>query len=680
MHQGIHLSFRTKIAIMIILAMITVSTGTVVSVGFEMQRILTDENKTTILASKKIIDARVANILREVNGYSLLISKNPQLMQGIREKNVSSLQKYGKDVLAAMHLDFITVLNSEGIVIARGHSPEHGDSQKNKYIVQEALDGEMAVGIARGNLISFSFRAAAPVYDEGKITGAVLLGYNLASLPFVDAIKQDMNVECTVFDQRTRIATTIMERSGKRALGTELKNQGIGTSVLTKGMVYEGQNELFGSAYDTVYWPLRDLQGKIQGMLFLGKDRWTINSTIHHLILFLACVIFGISFLVALIALVYAGKLTSPLKKCTLFAGEIARGNLDTVMEIDRNDDIGMLARSLQTMVANLKNRIDQAKKEKKHAQSEKEKTKKAMKEAEEARESADQARIEGIRQAALVIEDVVARLNSASMELAVQSKEITQGTKRQSRRTQETATAVDQMNTTVFEVAKNASHASEISEEAKANALQGEIVVSRAVDAIKQVQQQVIAMKDSLDGLGSQADGIGQIINMISDIADQTNLLALNAAIEAARAGNAGRGFAVVADEVRKLAEKTMQATKTVGKAVRSIQNGARDNIMHMDTTVTRVIETTDLANQAGLALHEIVQSSGLISQQIISIAAASEQQSVASEEISRSVEDINHVTIETAHGMVQTQKATAELAELAGQLDRIIHDFRSG
>ena len=107
---------------------------------------------------------------------------------------------------------------------------------------------------------------------------------------------------------------------------------------------------------------------------------------------------------------------------------------------------------------------------------------------------------------------------------------------------------------------------------------------------------------------LGKQAQGIGQILNVISDIADQTNLLALNAAIEAARAGEAGRGFAVVADEVRKLAEKTMTATGEVGEAIRNIQVGTQKNMSNVEQSVQAVVSATALADKSGNALVDIV------------------------------------------------------------------------
>ncbi len=273
----------------------------------------------------------------------------------------------------------------------------------------------------------------------------------------------------------------------------------------------------------------------------------------------------------------------------------------------------------------------------------------------------------------------MVEQLAGASEELSVQVEESSKGADVQRERVQETATAMEEMNATVLEVAKNASGAAEGANAAKTKAEEGQQVVGDAVDAITLVQEQALILKKTMESLGEQAEGIDSIMNVISDIADQTNLLALNAAIEAARAGEAGRGFAVVADEVRKLAEKTMGATREVGEAIGAIQQGTRGAAVDMDKAVNAVEEATVLAGRSGEALNEIVSLVESASDQVRSIATASEEQSATSEEINRSVDAINCVSSKTAEAMEQSSKAVAELTKLAHNLNAMIQDLEA-
>ena len=148
--------------------------------------------------------------------------------------------------------------------------------------------------------------------------------------------------------------------------------------------------------------------------------------------------------------------------------------------------------------------------------------------------------------------------------------------------------------------------------------------IVYQAVDGIESIADQSEKLMSDMSYLGEQAEGIGDIINVINDIADQTNLLALNAAIEAARAGEAGRGFAVVADEVRKLAEKTMSATNDVASAVKVIQDEAHKNINNTVESVDKISHVTKMANEAGESLKEIVLLVTDVSAEVQSIATA--------------------------------------------------------
>ncbi len=358
-------------------------------------------------------------------------------------------------------------------------------------------------------------------------------------------------------------------------------------------------------------------------------------------------------------------------------ATEIAGGNLNVAFKPVRGS--GGVYAVLVKMVNNLKDKIAEAETKSQDAAKEAETARQATALAEQATKKAEQAKAEGMLQAAQQLESIVEIVTSASQQLSAQIEQSSHGAEEQAHRIGETATSMEEMNATVLEVAKNASSAASTADQAKVKAEEGAKVVTQVVQGIGEVQQQSHEMKTDMGNLGRQAEGIGQILNVISDIADQTNLLALNAAIEAARAGEAGRGFAVVADEVRKLAEKTMTATKEVGDAIRGIQDGTKKNIDNVERSGRTIEEVTKLANASGESLHQIVSLAEVTTDQVRSIATASEEQSSASEEINRSLEDVNRVSTETTDAMRQSAQAVGELANQAQILKKLIDDMKS-
>ncbi|QGY39905.1 PAS domain-containing protein [Pseudodesulfovibrio cashew] len=298
-----------------------------------------------------------------------------------------------------------------------------------------------------------------------------------------------------------------------------------------------------------------------------------------------------------------------------------------------------------------------------------------ALKEKEEALQTQNTAISEAVNQA----DAISNQLASASEQISSQVEHSSQASEKSSQLTAGVAVSVEEMNATVIEVARNASVASDISAQAKQEAEEGARIVDEAVKGISFLESQAAKLAEDMDALGKQADSIGGIMHVISDIADQTNLLALNAAIEAARAGDAGRGFAVVADEVRKLAEKTMDATKNVEDNIRAIQLSAEANVASTKDTVGVVATTVETVGKAGQALATIVDLSGQTSDNVRSIAAAAEQQSAASEEISRSTSEINVAADETSRAMHESAEAVADLARLAGELHKVMNGMRS-
>ncbi len=368
-----------------------------------------------------------------------------------------------------------------------------------------------------------------------------------------------------------------------------------------------------------------------------------------------------------------ADPLVSVAHKATLVAG----GDLHQDFHLVRSDEIGVLSDALEGMVQNLRARIGEAEQKSNEAAEQSRKATQAMDEAQVSKSKAEAGQ-QAILQAAENVEQVVIRLSTATEELSAQVEQSSRSSDVQRDRVTSSATAMEEMNATVLEVARNASVAAEGSDNARKKAVAGAAIVERSIKALGTVQKDTQSLRSEMEQLGRQAEAIGNIMTVISDIADQTNLLALNAAIEAARAGEAGRGFAVVADEVRKLAEKTMTATKEVGSAISGIQKGTQRSVTAVGETVSNLDAATALATESGAALSEIVKEADHTADQVRNIAAASEEQSAASEEIAHSLEEINRIAIETATVMQESSSAVMELSSQAGQLQKLVTELR--
>ncbi len=289
-----------------------------------------------------------------------------------------------------------------------------------------------------------------------------------------------------------------------------------------------------------------------------------------------------------------------------------------------------------------------------------------------EQRKTAQQA--EMLKKVAADVKNLSEQLTALSEDFLSQINEVNSAMGTLRARTDEVATAMEEMNSTIMEISKNAAQAAEGAEITAQKAQEGSAAVNKANSMLAQVQEKSKILQSHMEEMEKHAEGIGGIINTISDIADQTNLLALNAAIEAARAGEAGRGFAVVADEVRKLAEKTMNATKEVEEYIRTIQNSAKTSMMSTNEVADAIEENGKLSNRAQNLLEEMVDIANKSMNQIRSIATAAEEQSATTEEITRSIEEINRTSQDTSETMHKTSSSTEQLTMMIQQLNELI------
>jgi len=400
----------------------------------------------------------------------------------------------------------------------------------------------------------------------------------------------------------------------------------------------------------------------------VSRSTWVILGVVASL---LVLVVIPLSWMIV-------RSVVLPIREATRASQDIADGNFAVRVDERGRDEAAQLAKALNAMAATLATNIEEIRVQTAQAEAKTAQAEIATQEANEAKARAERAKAEGMFQAATRLEEIVERISAASEEMSSQGEEIRQGTDVQSERIASTATAMEEMNATVLEVARNSAQAAQRGDEARQEAQEGARVVGQSIEAMNTTRKQTAELKENMAALGQQAKSIGAIMTVIEDIADQTNLLALNAAIEAARAGDAGRGFAVVADEVRKLAEKTMGATKEVGDSIGSIQNIAGQNIKSMDAAVADLETAVQLTHKSGEALKRIVAGVEDSSQQINSIATAAEEQSATSEEINRSVDEINRITSETATGVAQSAEALRDLSEQMSQLSAVVRELK--
>ncbi|MES1196681.1 MAG: methyl-accepting chemotaxis protein, partial [Steroidobacter sp.] len=177
---------------------------------------------------------------------------------------------------------------------------------------------------------------------------------------------------------------------------------------------------------------------------------------------------------------------------------------------------------------------------------------------------------------------------------------------------------------------------------------------------------------------LGESSQEIGNIVELINDLAEQTNILALNASIQASMAGEAGRGFAVVADEVQRLAERAGQATRQIEGLVRTIQADTNEAVVSMERSTTDVVSGAMLAENAGAALQEIEQVSNQIASLVHNISSSARHQAQSAQNISRNMQVLREISAQTADNSAATSNSISKLAQLSGSLRKSVAGFR--
>ena len=257
--------------------------------------------------------------------------------------------------------------------------------------------------------------------------------------------------------------------------------------------------------------------------------------------------------------------------------------------------------------------------------------------------------------QASSAIDEVTSTMH----EMSVNVQNMVKSTQVQASSVSETSASIDQMVASIQRVADTAKVLLDISNRSREEVHSGIGTMEKATDGLNRINTTINSSGEIIGALGQRADDIGKIIEVIDDLAEQTNLLALNAAIEAARAGEHGLGFAVVADEVRKLAEKSAQSTKEISELIQSIQKEARKAVENMDRSTSIVNEGLELGGELNAALRKI---SNVVT------------------EVYKFAQEIGAATNEQSHGSSQIARATTRLNEITHEINSAVEEQASG
>jgi methyl-accepting chemotaxis protein len=359
----------------------------------------------------------------------------------------------------------------------------------------------------------------------------------------------------------------------------------------------------------------------------------------------------------------FRARILNPLHQLGEVMGVAAAGDLTARAPIVHEDEIGVLSDDCNHLIGSLSDI------------------------ASNVRRSA-----ESVSAAATELSASSEEINSSTMEISTSVQQIAHGAELQSRKVEETTSAMEAIVATVASVSERADEASRITQDASRFALHGEEATAQAITKIGDVQQAIVTLAASVELLGRRSEEIGKIVDVITSIADQTNLLSLNAAIEAARAGESGRGFSVVAEEVRKLAEGSGKAAEQIGELIKEVQAETAKAVKYMEVGTTEVAVGAEVVGKTGEVLREINDAVSRTAALADEIAKAMNEQRDRTASVDRAMHDIAAVVEQNAASAEETAAAAEEqtacmeevsssaqdLADMAHRLEESVHIFR--